>query len=106
MDFAVPGNHSGKIKESEKRDTFLNLAGELSKLWYMWVTVIPIVTAGFWTVPKGLIGAGRIRNQRTNRDHPNYIIVKIGKNTEKSPGDLRRLVIIDTPVKDHLLMMV
>ena len=26
-------------------------------------------------------------------DNPNYSIVEIGKNTEKSPGDLRRLAV-------------
>ena len=26
-----------------------------------------------------------------SRDHPNYNIVEYGQNTEKSPGDLRRL---------------
>ena len=39
-------------------------------------------------------GAGRVENQRTN-------IVKISQNTEKSPGDLRRLVVIQTLVKDR-----
>ena len=34
-----------------------------------------------------------LRNQGTNRDHPDYSIVKIGQNTEKSPRDLRTLVI-------------
>ena len=35
-------------------------------------------------------GTRRHRNQRTGRDHPDYSIVKIGQNTEKSPGDLRK----------------
>ena len=30
----------------------------------------------------------------------------IGKNTEKSPGDLRRLAVTQTPVKDHQLRLV
>ena len=34
-------------------------------------------------------------------DHPNYIIIENGQNTEKSPGDLRRLDVTQTPVKDH-----
>ena len=33
-------------------------------------------------------GIGGFGNKRTSRDHPNYSIVKIGQNTEKSPGDL------------------
>ena len=36
---------------------------------------------------------GRLRNQRTSRDHSDYSIVKIGQNTEKSPGDLRKLIV-------------
>ena len=32
-------------------------------------------------------------NKRVNGDHPNYNIVEIGQNTEKSPGDLRRLAV-------------
>ena len=36
-------------------------------------------------------GPGRLRNQRTSRDHPNYSISKISQNNEKSPEDLRRL---------------
>ena len=31
--------------------------------------------------------AGRAGNQEMSRDHPSYSIVKIGKDTEKSPRD-------------------
>ena len=69
----------------------------------MKVTVIPALG----TVLKGLVkGAGRVANRRINRDHPNYSIVKIGQNTEKSPGDLRRLDVTQTPMKDHQLTLV
>ena len=34
-------------------------------------------------------------------DHPNYSITENCQNTEKSPGDLRRLAVSQTPVKDH-----
>ena len=44
---------------------------------------------------------GRFWIQRASRDHPDYSIVKIGQNTEKSPGDLIRLSITQTPVKGH-----
>ena len=33
-------------------------------------------------------------------DRPSYFITEIDQNTEKSPGDLRRLVVTRTPVKD------
>ena len=35
------------------------------------------------------------------RKYPNYSIIEIGQNIEKSPGDLRKLVVIQTPVNDH-----
>ena len=38
-------------------------------------------------------------------DHPNYYIIENGQNTEKSSGDLRRLAITQTPVKDHQLKL-
>ena len=50
-------------------------------------------------------GVGRVGNQRMRRDHPSYI-VKIGQNTEKSPGDLRRFTVTQTQVKDHQIALV
>ena len=50
-------------------------------------------------------GAARLRNQRTSGDHSDYSMVKIGQNTEKSPVDLRRLTISQTPVKEHRLVL-
>ena len=42
MDFAVLVDYRVKLKESEKRDRYLDLARELKKLWNMKVTVIPM----------------------------------------------------------------
>ena len=42
----------------------------------------------------------QICKQRKNQDHSNYCIIKIGQNTEKSPGDLCRLGITKYSVKD------
>ena len=39
-------------------------------------------------------------------DHPNYSIVEIGQKTKKSPGDMRRLVVTQTPVENHRLTLV
>ena len=47
----------------------------------------------------------RLGNKRTRRDHPNYSVGEIGQNTEKSPGDLRKLALTQTPVKTHRLML-
>ena len=49
-------------------------------------------------------GAGSIGSRRNSINHPNYNIVKIGRNSEKRPGDLRRLAV--TPVKDYQLTLV
>ena len=38
-------------------------------------------------------GTGGLRGWRTSGDHSNYNIIDIGQNTEKSPGDLRRLAV-------------
>ena len=43
-----------------------------------------------WNNPKTIgKGTGRLRNKRTSGDHRDYKIIKIGQNTEKSPGNLR-----------------
>ena len=39
-------------------------------------------------------------------NHPNYCVIEIGQNTEKSPGDLKRLVVTQTPVGNHRLTLV
>ena len=43
----------------------------------------------------------RARNRKTWRDHPKYNISRIGENTEKSPGGLRRLAVVQIPAKDY-----
>ena len=102
-DFAVPADHLVKLKEGEKKDKCPNLSRELMKLWNMKVTVIPIVIG---TIFKRLVkGHERLRNKRASRDHLDLRITKIGKNTGKSPGDLRRLAVTQTPVKNHRLTL-
>ena len=54
MNFGVPADHRVKIKESKKRDKYLDLARELRKLWNQKLTVIPIVISMLGMVPKGL----------------------------------------------------
>ena len=43
MNFAVPTDHTVKLKESEKKDKYLDIAKERKKLWNMKMTDIPIV---------------------------------------------------------------
>ena len=76
------------------------------KPWNMKVTIIPIVIGVFVTVTKGLLKVtGRLGSRRTSGDHPNYSVVENGQNTEKCSGDLRRLAVTQTPVKDHQLTL-
>ena len=49
-------------------------------------------------------GTGRFGNKRISGDHPDYSIIKIDQNTEKSPGYLRKLALTQTPVRNHQLM--
>ena len=46
---------------------------------------------------------GGLGNKSTSRVLPN--IIKISQTTEKNPGYLRRLVVTQTPVEGHQLML-
>ena len=58
VDFAVPVDHRVKLKESEKKDKYLDFAkkkkSKKKKLWNMKVTVIPIVICPLVIIPKKL----------------------------------------------------
>ena len=64
----------------------------------MKLTFIPIVIDALGTVTERLI-------KSMSGDHPNYCIIEIGQNTGKSPGDLRRVAVTQTSVKDHQLTL-
>ena len=75
VDFPVPVDHRVKLKESEKKDKYLDLARELKKLWNMKVTFILIVIGAIDTVTKYINkGTGGLGNKRTSGDHRNYCI--------------------------------
>ena len=52
VDFTVPTDHKIKLKESENKDKYINLARELKKLWNMKVSIVPIVIGAFGRVMK------------------------------------------------------
>ena len=92
VDFAVSADHWVKLKESGKKDKYLDLARESKKLWNMDVTVIPIVIGMLSTVIQRINKeTGWLGNKRSSGDHPNDYIIKIVQNTKKSPGDLLSL---------------
>ena len=49
---------------------------------------------------------GRAKNRETSIDYLNYSITKVGNNTEKSPRDLRRLAVSQSPVRNYQLTLV
>ena len=55
VDFAVPADHRINLKESEKKDKYLDLARELKKLWNMKVTIVPTVIGALGTLTKELL---------------------------------------------------
>ena len=81
MDFAVPEDQRVKIKESEKRNKYLDFAKELKNKQTAEREgdgVIVIVTTE--NIPQSCQRAGRVRNKRKNGSNLNYSIVKIGQN--------------------------
>ena len=50
-------------------------------------------------------GTGRLESWRTSGDHPNYSIIENDQNTEKSPGNMKRLAVTQVPVKNHQLKL-
>ena len=70
----------------------------------MKVTIIPIVIGAFGAVSKGLLkGTGGLEVGGWVKNYPNYGIIENGQNTEKIPGNLRRLVVTQIPPKNHQL---
>ena len=63
--------------------------------WYSWYSQQRIDT-----------GTGGLGNKRTSKDYPNYSIIKIRQNTKKSPGDLKRVAVSQTSVRNYRLMQV
>ena len=60
---------------------------------------MPIVISALGTIDKGLV-------KELGGDHPKYSIIKIGKNTEKGPGELGRFAVTQTPMRNHQLTLV
>ena len=88
-----------KTKESEKKDKYLDLAKNW-KNYGTWRWQLYNCDWCFGTVIKGLLKGlkdlevgGRVR-------HPNNSILKLARLPDKSPGDLRRLAVTQSPMKD------
>ena len=72
----------------------------------MKVTEIHIVIETLDKITLGMLQRVQdLKNKRTSGDHPNYRIVGIGQNTEKSLGNLGTLALTQTPVENCQLTM-
>ena len=104
MDLDVPADNSVKIKESEKLDKYMNFAGELEKALGHEVDGDINCCCCSWNglqmLEKRTEGIG---NQIKNGNHPNYSIVEITQDTEKSSEDLKWLAVTQTLVEDPQL---
>ena len=69
--------------------------------------MIPNVTGALVTVTKRpVLGLEDVEIRGRVETIQTTAFIKIGQNTEKSPGDLRRLAVTQTPVKDHQLTLI
>ena len=67
----------------------------------MKATFIPFVIGALGIIK----GTAELGSKRMSGEHSNYCIIEIGQNTEKNPGDLRKLAVIQTSEKNHQLML-
>ena len=105
VDFAVPADYRVRLKENEKIK-YLDLTKKQKKTEEHESDVYTNCNWCFWCDHQGINKrTGGLRNKRTSGDHPNYYTIEIVQNTEKSPGDLRRLAVTQTSVRDHQLTL-
>ena len=95
-------DHVIKLKENEKKEKYLDLAresktpvkresdGDTNCNWCSW-----------YSHQKTGTESRGVGNNRMNKDHLNYSIIEKGQNTEKSPGDLKRLAVTQALAKGH-----
>ena len=104
MEFTVPADHREKIRESEKKDKYVDLATEQKKKKTLEHHSDGDTNGGWctWSNPQR-IGKG-LENLETSRDHPDYSITKIARNTEKSPWNFNRLAVTQNQVRNHQLV--
>ena len=92
VEFPIPADHRVKLKKIEKKDKYLDVAREEKK-------TVEHESKGYtncrWcsSYNHQRFGKGTRRLGNKIEDYPD---VEIGKNTEKSPGDLRRNAVTQT----------
>ena len=86
VDFAVSADRR-KIKRKLKKNKNLDFTKELKKLEHESDVYMNSNWCSQYNHQRIFKGIGGLGNKMTSGDHPNYSIVEIGQNTEKSPED-------------------
>ena len=89
-----------RFRESKKIDKYLDLDSELKMLWDMKVTVIPIVVRGLGTV------SGDLVKKLKELEILTTTLLNSIRIHRESHGDMRRLAVTQTPVKNHQLKII
>ena len=97
VELVVPVDHRLKLKESEKRGKYLDLAREWKNMEHESDGDSKCNRCAQCSHQR----TGGCENKRRSGDHPNCSIVEIGRNTKKSPRDLRICVVPQIPVANH-----
>ena len=97
---------SSNYSNSNYNSNYLDISRELLKLWGMKIKVPLIVIDTSGTAPKGQEKkrGGGLEKWEIACTTPIDCVFEVGQNTEKGPGNLRRLAV--TPMKDHQLTLV
>ena len=90
--------------KAERRISIWTSLGNRKKTWNLKVSYTNYHWFSWYSHQRFCKRTRGLGNKRTNGDNPNYSIVEIGQNTEKSPGDLR-LVVTQTPGKNILITL-
>ena len=103
VDFTIPVDLRVKMKESKKKDKYLDIARELKKLWNVKVTMIPIVIDALGTVTKELVkGLEDLEIRRRVETIQTTALLRSARILKYSE-DLRRLGVTQAPVKEKHL---
>ena len=84
------------VTESMQTTVLLSSARILRRVLETWANLLllkPCKLQYYWAWPEYWEGFCRLEETCCYRSHANYIIIELGQNTEKRPGDLRKAVV-------------
>ena len=89
-----------KNSNNNKEGKYFDHARELTKLWNINMTIIPIVISALRKVTKGLLLedleiTGRVKTIQSTA------LLRTSRILRRVPGDLRRPSVTETPMKHH-----